>query len=60
LIKIEQTIEAISFIISYFNFSLLLNDLLKQSLEYIQLESGLASPILLASFDTYSHMITKE
>ena len=59
-IEIEQTIEVISFVISYFNSSLPSNDLLKQLLEYMPLESGLASPILLAPFDTYSHMITKE
>ena len=46
-IKIEQTIEALSLIISYFNSTLPTNDLLKQSLEYLQLKLDLDTLILL-------------
>ena len=55
----EQIIEGFSIVISYFNSTLPTSDLMKQSLECMQLESGLSTPVLLASFESYSHLITQ-
>ena len=55
----DQTIEGFSLMISYFNSTLSTNDLMKQSLYCMQLESGLKTPVLLASFESYSHIVTQ-
>ena len=49
-IEIEQIIESISIVVSYFNLTLPTADLIKYSLEYMQLESGWDEPILLADY----------
>ena len=58
-LEMEQIIGGFSIVISYFNSTHQTSDLMKQSLEHVQLESGLSTPVLLASFESYSHLITQ-
>ena len=44
---------------SYFNSTLPTNDSMKQSLENLQLESGLDAPALLSPFESHSHVVTQ-
>ena len=56
-LEMEQIIEGFSILFSDLKSTLPTSDLMKQSLEYMKLESGLITPVLLASFENYSHLI---
>ena len=58
-LKIEQYIESIEIVISYFNSCLPTSKLLRQSLEYMQLESGLDVPVLLSSYKDFRILCTE-
>jgi len=57
-LEVEQCIESISLMISYFNSELPTNKLIKHSLELLQLETGYDSPILLSSYNKLSFLET--
>ena len=57
-LELEQVIESISLIITYFNSSLLTANLMKYSLEYLQLEIEWDDSILLSNYSTLSHLGT--
>ena len=57
-LELEQTIESISIVIICFNSPLSTVDLMKHSLEYIQLESGWDSPILLTEYSKLYNLCT--
>ena len=59
-LEMEQCIESINIVILCFNLILPTSKLLHQSLEYMQLEAGLDSPILLSPFDNYRYLCTED
>ena len=58
-LEMKQIIEGFSIMIIYFNSTLPLNDLMKQSLECLPLESGLTNPVLLAPFESYPRAVAQ-
>ena len=55
----EQVVKVIDLFISLFDLSILAKFLLRDSLELLQLESGLVQPILELDYIKVSHIITK-
>ena len=58
LLEVEQTTEALNLVISLFDSLTPLSYLLKESLEYMQLESGLSKPVLEAKFSLFRKLVT--
>ena len=57
-LEMEQAIKSISILITCFNSPLPTADLIKYSLEYMQLESGWDSPILLEDYSKLNYLCT--
>ena len=58
LLEVEQTMEVINLVISLFDSLTPLSYLLKESLEYMQLESGLSKLVLEAKFSLFRKLVT--
>ena len=56
-LEVELTTEAINLVISLFDSLTLSTYLLKESLEYMQLESGLSKPVLEAKFSLFGKLV---
>ena len=58
-LEFKQTVEVSNFFISLYVLYTPLSNLLRESLELMQIESSLDSPILEANYTDYSSLITK-
>jgi len=58
LLEVEQAVEMISLVMSLLPSSVVTSFYLRESLELLQLESGIDSPILEADFDKLSFLTT--
>ena len=58
-LEYEQTIEASNLFLSLYISLTLLSNLLRDSLELMQIESGLDSPVLEANYTEYRALVTR-
>jgi len=58
-LELEQSIKLVSLIVSYFTSQLPTSDLIKYSLELLQLEAGIDSPIFLSDYSRFQLLYTE-
>ena len=56
-LEVEQIVEVVNLIISLFESPTLASYLLRESLEYMQLESGLSTPVLESKFSVFRKLV---